>query len=146
MSDLVIYLAFCIAGVGVIYLITGGFNIIAELIGMMFGKPVLFVMKYSNLEPSLRVPKKGNQKRSEMQCCATLMFIALILLGLFLVAMTITGSKPDGLTVAFLILIAFILLPYFRIQRISQKIEDKDVDENYFIFKSPLALLRKIIK
>ena len=47
---------------------------------------------------------------------------------------------------AHIILFAFILLPYFRIRRISQKIEDKDVDENYFIFKSPLAFTGKIFK
>jgi hypothetical protein len=60
--------------------------------------------------------------------------------------MIITSSKPDGLIPAFLILYAFIILPYFRIRKISQKTEDKDVNENYFIFKSPLVNLGKIFK
>lgn len=146
MSDLVIYMAFSIAAIGLVYFITGVFNIAAEVIGMILGKPVLFIMKYSDLEPSLRVPRRGNQKRSEMQCCASLVFIALVLLGLFLVQMIISGFKPDGLIPAFLILFAFIILPHFRIRKISQKTEEKDVDENYFIFKSPLASAGKIFK
>jgi hypothetical protein len=60
--------------------------------------------------------------------------------------MIITSSKPDGLIPAFLILFAFIILPHFRIRKISQKTEDKDVDKDYFPLKSPLAFVGKIFK
>ncbi len=131
---------------GFIYLTTGIFNIIAVIIGEILGKPVLLILKYSNLEPSLKIPQKGNDKRTEMQCCATLMLSAFFLLGYTLLAIIKTGTTINGTIQAFLFLFAILLFPYFRIRKISKKINAEDIDKEYFIIKSPLSFVGKIIK
>lgn len=140
-GTLFIFLAF-----GVILIaIMGFFNIITLMLGEILGKPLLFLLHYSDLGPKLNIAKKGNEKRSSVQVLAALMTCSLIILAIMLPVAILNGTI-DLITDSLFILSGLIILPYARIWWVSKKLPEEDIDKDYFLIKSPLSFVGNILK
>ena len=145
MTDSLAYIAILLGLFFLMQLIWGAFNIAAELISEVLGKPTLFLLHYSHLGPTLNVPKKGLSKRSDMQGCATLMLMGIFLFDILLYVGIMNGFN-EHFPKAVLSLIAIILFPYFRILWLSKKLPGEDIDKDYFQLKSPFSFIGAILK
>ena len=140
-STLFIYLA-----IGVLLIaVMGFFNIITLMLGEILGKPLLFLLHYSDMGPKLNIAKKGNEKRSNVQVLAAIMTCGLTILVIML-PLAILNGTIDLITNSLLILSGFIILPYARILWVSKKLPEQDIDKDYFLLKSPLSFVGGIIK